>query len=113
MLALFSKVIRKVATRLTETQKEALSADLPPEHSAQNLPTGARDIHVALEPVNVNIEKELAETGDEELRAMREKQREMISALDLNKCVFESIVFDLFMSSSGLRYPNDNQICYK
>lgn len=36
-------------------------------------------------PVETTVEDELNEAGDEATKALREKQREMIDSLDLNK----------------------------
>ncbi|KAG6857245.1 hypothetical protein H0H87_007078 [Tephrocybe sp. NHM501043] len=85
-LALFVKVIRKISKRLVDVQKEAISAGLS-EVTVTNTNVSA---HGTLGPTNwepmaVSLEDELDAAGDEATTALREKQREMISALDLQK----------------------------
>ena len=90
-LALFVKSIRKICKRLTDVQKSALEAELPPPPTAKG--TGdQRTIKAAealekMKPVEVTINDELREAGNEVTRELREKQREMINSLDLSKCV--------------------------
>ena len=43
------------------------------------------DIKAAFRPLETTLEEELEEAGDVAARAMREKQRAMIDALDLSK----------------------------
>jgi N-acetyltransferase 10 len=79
-LALFVKLIRKITARLQDVRKAAISETLPvPEESGLGItPEGA-------EKVVESLDLELEEAGNEEKRAMREKQRAMIDALDLSK----------------------------
>ncbi|KAF8074167.1 GNAT acetyltransferase 2-domain-containing protein [Lyophyllum atratum] len=80
-LALFVKVVRKISKRLVDLQKAAISAELPqPSANAIQGPK-ATD----WQPVTTSLEDELNEAGDEATTALREKQREMIDALDLGK----------------------------
>jgi N-acetyltransferase 10 len=90
-LALFAKVVRKISKRLTDIQRAAVSATLPPPAaSAAPLPISGeagKGTKGTEWGVSAALEDELAEAGDVETKALREKQREMISALDLSKCV--------------------------
>lgn len=90
-LALFVKSIKKMSKRLTDIRKSALEAELPPAPAVTN--TGdqrslkAGEALQKMKPVEITIDDELREAGDEVTRELREKQREMINSLDLSKCV--------------------------
>jgi N-acetyltransferase 10 len=82
-LALFVKLIRKISGRLNDVRKEVISAEisLPPrkedvKHASVNAVRSARE-----------MEEELREAGEEVTGEMREKQRAMIDAPDLSRCV--------------------------
>ena len=83
-LALFTKVIRKISKRLLDIQKEAISATIP---EAPSSTTKDADATAATnwKPVQASLDDELREAGDEATRSLREKQREMLDALDLSK----------------------------
>ncbi|TFK46145.1 DUF699-domain-containing protein [Heliocybe sulcata] len=83
-LALFVKLIRKIAKRLTDIQKEAISAELPAPRPRANNKESKSNGHT-FQPVQQRLEEELNEAGNEEARKMKEKQRELIDSLDLNK----------------------------
>lgn len=83
------KVIKKISKRLLDVQKAAISATLP-DASARAAPSSSSDTGGAktaaeFRPLDTTLEEELQEAGDEATRAMREKQRAMIDALDLSK----------------------------
>lgn len=107
-LALFVKVVRKITNRLQDIQRAAISAGLPsaPAVATAVQTNGIAAIGAAKESgaVNDDSDAESAEAGAEvdgknaaelnenekdkerpEERAFREKQREMIAALDLSK----------------------------
>jgi len=100
-LALFVKVIKKISKRLTDIQKTAIGAELPlppleagssrvSDGIAEGGETGeggkrGEKKGEAWKSVAAALEDELNEAGDEATRALREKQREMIDALDLRK----------------------------
>lgn len=90
-LALFVKSIRKIGKRLMDIQKSALEAELPSAPTADG--TGDRrsvkaaEVLEKMKPVDVTIEDELREAGNEITRELREKQREMVNSLDLSKYV--------------------------
>jgi N-acetyltransferase 10 len=78
-LALFVKVIKKISKKLMDIQKAAISKDLPAP------PAPAQTEGGDWKPVEVRLDDELKEAGDEVTRGLLEKQREMISALDLSQ----------------------------
>jgi N-acetyltransferase 10 len=86
-LALFVKVMRKLSKRLIDIQKEAITAQLPqpPSTGASRIDGGKDNTAANWRPVNMSIQEELDEAGDEVTREMRTKQREMIDSLDLTK----------------------------
>jgi len=90
-LALFVKSIRKISKRLVDVRKSALEAELQPAPTADR--AGDERVFKAAEalekmkPVEITIDDELREAGNEVTRELREKQREMINSLDLSKCV--------------------------
>lgn len=90
-LALFVKTIRKISKRLIEIQKSALEAELLPPPTANETgdqrTTRAAEALEKMKPVQVTIDAELREAGNEVTRELREKQREMINSLDLSKYV--------------------------
>jgi len=74
-----------------DIQKSALEAELPPPPTS-NGTEDQRSIKAAealekMKPVEITIDDELREAGNEVTRELREKQREMINSLDLSKCV--------------------------
>lgn len=82
------KVIKKISKRLLDVQKAAISAQMPDARAADALAltrTDADGAKAAWKPLETSLEDELAEAGDEAARALREKQRAMIDALDLSK----------------------------
>lgn len=87
-LALFVKSIRKISKQLEELQKAAVSAELSHDTSATIQPLdGATAItsERSWKPLEEDLEEELADAGNEETKRLRERQREMIDALDLSK----------------------------
>jgi len=93
-LALFVKSIRKITKQLTDVQKSALEAELPSALTSNG--TGdQRTLRAAetlekMKPVEVTIDEELREAGDEVTRELTEKQREMINSLDLSKYAIDT-----------------------
>ncbi|RDX55888.1 DUF699-domain-containing protein [Lentinus brumalis] len=83
-LALFVKVIKKISKRLLDIQKAAISATIPDASDAPGRNDGEGK-KTEFKPLETTLEKELEEAGDEATRALREKQRAMIDALDLTK----------------------------
>jgi N-acetyltransferase 10 len=91
LLALFMKIIRKIETHLDSLVKGAIEADMPDPRVVGVSVDNASGVHddevvdkkfVALE---ANLEDELEEGGDEALRELRAKQRELIDSLPLDQ----------------------------
>jgi N-acetyltransferase 10 len=79
---LFVKVVRKISKRLVDIQKAAISAEMPDA----SLTAGSRVEDVTTwKPLELNLEDELNEAGNEATSTLREKQRAMIDSLDLKK----------------------------
>lgn len=105
-LALFVKSIRKISKRLMDIQKSAFEAELPPPPTA-NGTEDQRTIKAAetlekMKPVEVTIDDELREAGNEVTRGLREKQREMINSLDLSKYAIDADSADWTMAESQI-----------
>jgi N-acetyltransferase 10 len=108
------KVIKKISKRLIDIQKAGISAELALPTSTTTTSTtrgnhtggndsggGGDDMMIrhkgplgvgnkeagGWKTVSATLEDELNEAGDEATRALKEKQREMIDALDLRKSV--------------------------
>ncbi|KAF8915395.1 DUF699-domain-containing protein [Mucidula mucida] len=109
MLALLVKIVRKIAIRLIDIQKEGINGTLPPALP----PGGTSEAHggLALQPVTKAIEEELNEAGEEEAetRKARERQREMINALDLKKFSIEDASMDWSAAETRVASGKGNQ----
>jgi len=91
ILALFAKMIRKISKRLIDIQRAAISAEMP----QANPKTGSLGLSSHLEGDKTNagvtdsiaaaMVEELDQAGNEVTNAMKERQREMLSSLDLKK----------------------------
>ncbi|KAG5979022.1 hypothetical protein E4U55_005646 [Claviceps digitariae] len=91
LLAMFIKMLRKVTAHFGSLVTEAASASLP---QATNLgvsredASGAHDDEIVDDkfvPLTTSLEDELEEGGDEALRALKVKQRELIDSLPLDE----------------------------
>ncbi|ODV85033.1 hypothetical protein CANARDRAFT_28753 [[Candida] arabinofermentans NRRL YB-2248] len=86
-MAMFAKVIRKVSTHFRSLLQQAIAEDMPQLEEDENL----KEMNGELEPsISVDqIERELTEdldvAGDEAVQGLREKQKELINSLNLNK----------------------------
>lgn len=72
-----------------DIQKSAFETELPPppttNGSEDQRTIKATETLEKMKPVEVTIDDELHEAGNEVTRELREKQREMINSLDLSK----------------------------
>jgi len=87
-LALFAKIIRKISRYLMDIQKAAISAELPqPTISVPTAASHMDEANLSQDPKSVTavIEQELDEAGSDALNAVRERQKEFLSSLDLKK----------------------------
>ncbi|KAG5368193.1 RNA cytidine acetyltransferase [Yarrowia sp. C11] len=82
-MAMFSKIIRKVSNYFREVLSSAIDEQMPKQlHEDVRELDGEEDM---FGEVQENVTDELEEAGDEVTAALREKQRELINALDLNE----------------------------
>ena len=74
-----------------DIQKSSLEAELPPALTGNEIgdkrTLKAAEALEKMKPVDITIDDELREAGNEVTRELREKQREMINSLDLSKYV--------------------------
>jgi N-acetyltransferase 10 len=91
LLAIFMKIMRKIATQLASIISGAIDAEMPDPRSvgvSVDDASGAHDdeiIDKKFAPLEANLEDELEEGGDEALRELRAKQRELIDSLPLDQ----------------------------
>lgn len=91
LLAMFMKIMRKIVSHLASLVSGAIAAGMPDPRaigvSAENA-SGAHDDEVIdrkFVPLATNLDDELEEGGDEAVRALRAKQRELIDSLPLDQ----------------------------
>jgi N-acetyltransferase 10 len=77
VMAMFIKIIKKVSSGFRQIEKAALMEELPAEQKAN----GVGDDDTAFAHLDVEME----EAGNEAISALKEKQRELINSLDLQK----------------------------
>ncbi|KAI1342760.1 GNAT acetyltransferase 2-domain-containing protein [Xylariaceae sp. FL0016] len=91
LLAMFMKTIKKIYTHLESLISGAVEASLP---KAQSIgvsianASGAHDdekVDTRFAPLETSLEEELEEGGDEALKEVRRKQRELIDSLPLDQ----------------------------
>jgi len=89
-LALFVKMIRKISKRLIDIRKAAIEAEMPQANAAVASfaqPSSRLEGGVAVESEGVatSMLEELDQAGNEVTSVLRERQKEMLSSLDLTK----------------------------
>ncbi|CZS99033.1 related to A.ambisexualis antheridiol steroid receptor [Rhynchosporium agropyri] len=95
LLALFIKTIRKMSTHFSDVVSGAYESELPARDNigvSREDASGAHDDEIVDDkfvPLELGLEEELEEGGDEALRALKEKQRELIDALPLEQYEIE------------------------
>ena len=91
LLAMFIKIMRKMSSHFGALVSGAHEASMP---KRENIGVSREDASGALDdeivdnrfvPLERDLEEELEEGGDEALKALREKQRELIDALPLDQ----------------------------
>jgi len=91
LLAMFIKIMRKMSSHFSTLVTGAIEAELP---QRENIGVSIEDASAAHDdqvvderfvPLEVRLEDELDEGGDEAMKALREKQRELINALPLDE----------------------------
>lgn len=91
LLAMFIKIMRKMSAHFSSLVSGAIEAAMPARENigvSREDASGAHDDELVDDrfvPLETNLEDELEEGGDEVMRAMREKQRELIDALPLDQ----------------------------
>ncbi|KAK3941365.1 nucleolar ATPase [Diplogelasinospora grovesii] len=91
LLAIFIKIIRRIATHLASLVSGAIEAEMPKENAigvTAEHASGAHDdevIDTKFVPLTADLQDELADGGDEALSELRAKQREMIDSLPLDQ----------------------------
>ncbi|KAK4218425.1 nucleolar ATPase [Rhypophila decipiens] len=90
LLAVFIKTMRKITSHLASLVSGAIEAEMPDANvgvSRQNASAAHDDelINTKFTPLDVSLEDELDEGGDEALRELKKKQRELIDSLPLDQ----------------------------
>jgi len=91
LLAMFIKIMRKMSSHFSSLVTGAIEAELPQREAigvSVEDASAAHDDQVVDErfvPLEMGLEDELDEGGDEAMKALREKQRELINALPLDE----------------------------
>jgi N-acetyltransferase 10 len=91
LLAMFIKIVRKMGSHFSSLVTGAIEAELPQREAigvSVEDASAAHDDQVVDErfaPLEISLEDELDEGGDEAMKALREKQRELINALPLDE----------------------------
>jgi N-acetyltransferase 10 len=82
VLAMFIKTIKKFTNAFRTVERAAAEKELPPEPRQ----TGNGDMNGdKFMPLERDLGEEIEEAGDEVVSALKEKQRELINSLDLEK----------------------------
>ncbi|KAF8638996.1 hypothetical protein AX17_001798 [Amanita inopinata Kibby_2008] len=112
VLALFVKIVRKIAKQLIDVQKAAISAELPEPKT-----NGGSDVIAPQQDddeegvegregwkgVAQSMEEELDKAGDKATKALKEKQRAMIDSLDLKKYAINDAALDWSAAESQVK----------
>ena len=80
VLALFIKTIKKFSNAFREIEKAAVGKEIPTEPPANGDANGDKFV-----PLDRDVDEEIEEAGDEVVSVLKEKQRELINSLDLEK----------------------------
>ncbi|PPQ68401.1 hypothetical protein CVT26_006073 [Gymnopilus dilepis] len=117
ILALFAKIIRKISKRLIDIRKAAISAELPQASSkvASLAASSSRVDEGAAQPtgtdnVAASMAEELDQAGSEVTNAIKERQREMISALDLKKYAIDNTQVDWSLAEAQVSKPGKSTV---
>lgn len=82
VLAMFIKTVKKFTNAFRDIERAAAEKELPPEPRQTGNGETNGDKFVPLER---DLDEEMEEAGDEVVSALKEKQRELINSLDLEK----------------------------
>ena len=95
LLAMLTKIMRKMSSHFSDLVSGAIEADMPARDTigvSREDASGAFDdevIDTQFAPLETGLAEELEEGGDEAMAALREKQRQMIDALPLDRYEIE------------------------
>ena len=81
VMAMFIKVIKKVSSAFREIEKAAVEKEIPAEPQKNGRTNGEE----RFAPLEEDLDEEMEEAGNEVVSALKEKQRELINSLDLQK----------------------------
>ena len=81
VLAMFIKIVKKASTAFREIEKAAIEKEVPTVREENGDPNGVKTF-AAMEQ---SLDEEMDEAGNEAIKALKEKQRELINSLDLEK----------------------------
>lgn len=82
VLAMFIKTIKKFSNAFREIEKAAVEKELPAE---RRQPANGDVNGDKFVPLERDLEEEIEEAGDQVVSALKEKQRELINSLDLER----------------------------
>jgi hypothetical protein len=86
------KVVKKISKKLITIQKAAINAELPvPEIPDHRVDEDKANDKTNWKPISTTIQDELDDAGDEVTKNLKERQRELINSLDLQRCVLIAI----------------------
>ncbi|KAH7027767.1 GNAT acetyltransferase 2-domain-containing protein [Microdochium trichocladiopsis] len=94
LLAMFIKIVKKMTAHFRELVSGAIEAEMPEATRAAAAAVSLADaqgvhddevVDTRFAPLEVSLEDELEEGGDEALRELRKKQRELIDSLPLDQ----------------------------
>ncbi|KAI0172255.1 DUF699-domain-containing protein [Hypoxylon sp. FL1284] len=94
-LAMFMKIIRKITTHFSSLISSAVEADMPRSDAIGVSVENASGVHEdeavgdKYAPLEMSLDAELDEAGDEALQELRAKQRELIDSLPLDQYEIE------------------------
>ena len=81
VMAMFIKVIKKASSAFREIEKAAVEKEIPAEPEKNGKVNGEDKFA----PLEEDLDEEMEEAGNEVVSALKEKQRELINSLDLQK----------------------------
>ncbi|RCK62801.1 RNA cytidine acetyltransferase [Candida viswanathii] len=85
-MAMFAKIIRKFSTYFRKVLSRAIEESMPElEDERVDEMDGKAAEQIDVQAVEQRLQDDLEEAGDEAIKEMREKQRELINALNLDK----------------------------
>lgn len=85
-IAMFAKIMRKVSVYFRQLQRDSIEKEMPAIQNEQisEMDGGEIKSYNAAETLD-QMENDMDEAGSEAIRSMKEKQKEMINSLNLNK----------------------------